>query len=127
MLHEPLKRREDPVETVGTYLESWLWNKQSLRPPTHAAYETHIRRYLVPVLGQLPLDALQPQHVERMYRNLAATEGRALSTASLHRVHATLMSALNTAGRRGLIDRNPERPTTPSRPHAMAHSMLERY
>ena len=98
----------DRAETVGEYLEEWLWGKQSLRPSTHAAYETHIRRYLAPRLGGLPLEQLRPVHIERMYRDLASDEhGRALSVSTLHRVHATLMSALNTAVKRGLIDRNP--------------------
>lgn len=114
---------ESPVSapvTVGEYLEGWLWGKQSLRPSTHASYETHVRRYLIPHLGSMPLVALSPQHVERMYRSIAMTgggRGRPLSVSTLHRIHATLMSALNTAARRGLIDRNPaatvELPRTP--------------
>jgi integrase len=99
-----------PSSTVENYLEEWLWGKQSLRPSTHASYETHVRRYLVPHLGNLRLDGLSAAHVQRMYRLLANQEGRGgkqLSVASLRRIHATLMSALNTAVRRGLIDRNP--------------------
>jgi hypothetical protein len=42
-----------------------------------------------------------------MYQHLATPdEGGRVSTSTLHRIHATLMSALNTAVRRGLIDRN---------------------
>ncbi|GAA0989525.1 Putative prophage phiRv2 integrase [Nocardioides aquaticus] len=107
-------------ETVETYLENWLWGKQSLRPSTHTSYEIHIRRYLVPYLGNLPLTALRPLHVERMYRELAmleGTRGRPITVSTLRRVHATLMSAMNTAVRRGLIERNPaatvELPRTP--------------
>lgn len=94
---------------VAEYLENWLWGKQSLRPSTHAAYESHVRRYLVPMLGTIALQDLRPLHIERMYRHLAAAdEDRpGLSVSTLHRLHATLMSALNTAVRRGVIDRNP--------------------
>ena len=44
-----------------------------------------------------------------MYRRIGAADehGRGLSDATLRRVHATLMSALNTAVRRGLLERNP--------------------
>lgn len=103
--------------TVAEYLETWLWGKQGLRATTHAAYESHVRRYLVPALGHLPLAELRPEHIEQMLRELAkpvscsgveSHRGRAgLSISTLHRVHATLMSALNTAVRRGLLDRNP--------------------
>lgn len=99
---------DQPDLTVGMYLDEWLWGKQALRPSTHASYETHVRRYLSPALGQLPLGALRHLHVERMYRNLAEAEcGRALSNATMRRIHATLMSAMNAAVRRGLIERNP--------------------
>lgn len=95
-------------ETVGEYLESWLWSKQSLRPSTHTSYETHVRRYLTPHLGRLRLDSLRSTDIDRTYRLLRGQEdGDGLSVATLRRVHATLMSALNTATRRGLIDRNP--------------------
>lgn len=95
------------VDTVGAYLEAWLWGKQSLKPSTHAGYEVHVRRHLKPYIGHLPLSGLSPAHVDRMYRLLADEAGPAMSVATLHRLHATLMSALNTAVKRGLIDRNP--------------------
>lgn len=95
--------------SVGEYLENWLWGKQSLRPSTHAAYESHVRRYLAPMLGGIALADLRPLHIERMHRHLAtAEEDRpGLSVSTLHRLHATLMSAMNTAVKRGLIERNP--------------------
>src|SRR4051794_35175198 len=96
--------------TVEDYLEDWLWGKQSLRPSTHASYEMHVRCHLVPYLGKVRLDGLLPSHVQRMYRLLADQEtraGKTLSVATLRRIHATLMSALNTAVRRGLLERNP--------------------
>jgi integrase len=100
---------EDVSVTVGEYLEEWLWGKQALRPSTHRSYENHLRKYLIPLLGHLPLRALRALHVDRAYRQIATSEryGRPLSVATLRRIHATLMSALNTAVRRGLIDRNP--------------------
>jgi hypothetical protein len=46
--------------TVATYLQDWLLGKQSLRPSTHQAYEIHVRLYLAPHLGLVPMDELQP-------------------------------------------------------------------
>src|SRR3954453_11552622 len=85
--------------TVEEYLEEWLWGKQSLRPSTHLAYETHIRRHLAPRLGNVELHSLRPGHIEEVYRELAARSGATspLSITTLHRIHATLRSALNTA------------------------------
>lgn len=95
--------------SVGEYLENWLWGKQSLRASTHAAYESHVRRYLIPTLGTIVLDQLRPLDIERMYRHLSdpGEDQQSLSVSTLHRLHATLMSALNTAVKRGVIDRNP--------------------
>src|SRR3954451_25286683 len=83
--------------TMEDFLEDWLWNKQSLRPSTHASYEVHVRRYLMPFLGKLHMDELHDGHVQRMYRVFADQDGRGgkpLSVSSLRRIHATLMSAM---------------------------------
>ena len=46
-----------------------------------------------------------------MYRDIDThgVGGRRLEAATLHRIHATLMSALSSAVRRGLLERNPAR------------------
>lgn len=101
--------RREAVLSVAEYLEGWLWSKQALRPSTHAAYETHVRRYLVPHLGDLDLGDLRPPNVQHMYQRITESAGaeRELSASTLRRIHATLMSALNTAVRQGMIERNP--------------------
>src|SRR4051794_40026799 len=96
--------------TVGEFLEGWLVGKQSLRPSTRVSYTTHVQRYLVPFLGAVPLDGLRPLHIDRMYAEIAlrgVRGGRPISVSTVRRIHATLTSALNTAVRRGLIERTP--------------------
>lgn len=94
--------------TVGEYLESWLAGKNGLRASTRLSYRGHLHTYLIPQLGQHRLAALRVEDVQRAYARLSHPSGQgAVSTATLHRVHATLMSALNTAVRRGLLERNP--------------------
>jgi integrase len=118
-------RRSRPgTGTVGEYLTRWVEGKQSLRPSTRLSYATHIRRYLIPHLGDIALVELRPHHLEAMYRSLASDPDLRyrVSPATLARVHATLMSALGTAVRRGLIDRNPAETVelpTPGRPELM--------
>ena len=96
---------------MGEYLDAWLTGKQSLRESTRQSYEVHVRRYLKPHLGDLPLVDLRPAHIEPMDRLIGAAGdqegGVPLSVASVRRIHATLTSALNTAVRRGLVERNP--------------------
>jgi integrase len=117
-------RRGTGTGTTGEYLHRWVEGKQSLRPSTRLSYRTHIRLYLVPRLGDIGLVELRPHHLEAMYRSLANDPDltHRVSPATLARVHATLMSALGTAVRRGLIDRNPAKTVelpTPGRPELM--------
>ena len=93
--------------TVAAYLEEWLWSKQALRASTFKSYESHVRIYLVPHLGHFVLEDLRPAHIDTMYRQLGIREERPLAVATLRRIHATLLSALGTAVRRGHLDRNP--------------------
>ncbi len=116
------------TETIGTYLHRWLAGKSGLRSTTARSYEAHVRLYLSPGLGHVPVVDLSIEDVEALYiamRQLGtATKGspmltrlidarlpasgtRPLSAASIRRVHATLMSALNTAAKRRLIPFNP--------------------
>ncbi len=117
-------------QTVGAYLDDWLAGKARLRASTRRTYAEHIRLYLTPALGHLRLDQLDAVDIERIYtaiRNLGSSTGRApspemkamlaarqrtqparpLTAARLRRIHATLMSALNTAVKRRLLPVNP--------------------
>lgn len=96
-----------PNLLVGTYLEDWLEAKRSLRPSTRQAYRSHLDLYLLPHLGHVKLQELRPHHIDRFFAKVAAGTRKPLSSASLHRVHATLRSALATAVKRRLISSNP--------------------
>lgn len=96
--------------TLAAYLASWLAGKHSLRPSTQTSYAGHIRMYLVPHLGTVLLVDLRAEQIELTYRKIMAetlTGPRPISVTTLRRIHSTLVSALSTAVRRGMIDRNP--------------------
>jgi integrase len=116
--------------TTAGYLKQWLDGKAKLRSSAHRSYDLHITLYLEPGLGHLRLVDLTAQDIEQLYaamrqlghtrpaeaspvvaRLLAARKAtdqtRPLSAASIKRVHATLMSALNTAAKHRLIPFNP--------------------
>jgi integrase len=110
--------------TVGDYLTSWLAGRRALRPSTRLAYEIHLRKHLEPHLGDIPLALLSLDDIERMYLALAVTRGRdgqLLTAATIRRIHATLMSALTSAVRRGVLERNPAEHVEP--PRAIAPRM----
>jgi integrase len=102
--------------TVGEWLEEWLAGKKKLRPGTVRDYAGHIRRYLVPHLGHIPLDRLRVTDVMALFDHLAdlndaVTEDRASSSparraavkgrrvvgpATCQRIRATLRSAIGS-------------------------------
>jgi integrase len=125
MLH--LGRDLTEMPTTGGWLTEWLAGRKSLEPTTARCYTSHLNLYLIPHLGQIRLDKLRVGHVTAMFdaiaeRNEQITTHRAspdederalakgmrtVAPATMHRIRATLRSALNTAIRRQLIDTNP--------------------
>ncbi len=94
--------------TTGTYFEEWLASKRSLRPSTLKSYREHIRLYLKPLLGHVPLRELRPRQIDLMLGDLARPRAKnSLSSATVRRIHSTLRVALNDAVRRRLISHNP--------------------
>lgn len=64
----------------------------------------HVRGYLVPYLGGIPLAALTAGHAQAMFTAITRDKtalGQPVSAAALHRIHAALRAALNGAVRAG--------------------------
>jgi integrase len=113
----------DPLIAVGPWLRRWLAERDGIRASTRRSYEMHLRLYLVPYLGRVPLRDLQPGHVRAMFVAIAAEHerrGRTWTPSSRQRLRATLRTALNAAMRERLLTANAARdvelPPVP-RPH----------
>lgn len=99
-------------ETLATYLDRWL---ATVRPPrmterSHHTAALHCRVYLVPLLGAVPVQALDRASVKDAYARLRAGGGRGgrpLADATVHRIHTTLRRALRDAVDDGLLRSNP--------------------
>jgi Phage integrase, N-terminal SAM-like domain len=119
-----------PDVTAGEFLPRWLAANGKIKPSVRRAYQAHITNYLIPLLGEIPLSRLQPEHVTGMFdtirdRNRSIEEQRAagrawihvdgdvrkvpqvVSNATMHRIYATLRAALNAAVKWRLIPWNP--------------------
>jgi integrase len=96
---------KDGKLTVGDFLTSWLEDKaaRGLRPATVRGYRTWISQHLVPTLGRIRLEKLQPQDVDAMVKAKLAS---GLSPRSVHHIRAVLRAALTQAVKYGLIARN---------------------
>jgi len=94
--------------TVGQYLtDGWLPGL-TVRPSTKQSYTGHVKNYLVPNLGHIPLQALNAAHLRAMLAAIRQDGVRGpVSAATARRVHATVRSALAAALTDNLIGRNP--------------------
>jgi hypothetical protein len=126
-----------PVQGLrtGEWLERWLASRVSLPASTSRGYAAHVRGYLVPYLGGIPLGGLSAADVQGMFTAIIrgdAALGRPVSAATLRRIHATLRAALNAAVRAGLIAANPGRwpelpPVVRPRPQVWTPAMTARW
>lgn len=71
--------------TTGEYLQQWLAGRRGLAEKTMRGYRDHITKYLVPHLGNVPLQGLRTGHVEAMFaaleqRNEQIRAARALTS-----------------------------------------------
>jgi integrase len=89
--------------TLSDWCAAWL-EAGDWRPKTRAVYEGHLRRHVLPHLGERRLGELRRSGIEAWLRHLEA-EGRGQATIS--GAHRTLRAALAAAVRDGLIETNP--------------------
>jgi integrase len=91
--------------TLERYLQSWLDGKDlSIRPNTARNYRRYAEQHILPVIGKLRLQNIQPAHIRQLYLRMQV-EGKGERTIQL--VHATLHCALKQAVRERLIGYNP--------------------
>ena len=98
--------------TLAKYTELWL---QTIAPgklakSTLARDRQDIDRFL-PVLGNLKLTELRPEHFRQLYANLRKVKnqktGKPLSECTVEGVHACLCGILSDAMEGGFLDHNP--------------------
>ena len=108
--------------TVGEFLERWMrdYVATNTAPSTRDGYGIIIQCHLVPSLGRILLNKLQPADLQEYYAR-ALTEGRrdgkrGLSARTVQHHHRVLSEALSHAVKWGLIARNVADAVDPPRP-----------
>jgi integrase len=94
--------------TVGEWLATWLadvapYGRRALAPHTLRAYRAIIATWIVPYLGGIPVDVLEPEDLDRLYA--AMRRGKRAESYVL-KGHYILRRALGVAMRRGRLARN---------------------
>jgi integrase len=106
---------QDQDPSLEEYLQEWLAHtKGRVRPSTYQGYESLIRLYASPALGEVPLSKLAPLRLQRLYSSLLAEE-RHLSSGTVLNLHLVLTQALGQAVRWGILSSNPAKGAQPPR------------
>jgi integrase len=92
--------------TLNEYLDRWFKTavKPRVRKKTCQGYDSILRRYIRPSLGETVLAAMQPMDVQTTYQKM--TE-RGLSARTVRYTHAVLRSAIRQALQWRLLLDNP--------------------
>ncbi|HHV61789.1 MAG TPA: hypothetical protein GXX51_04000 [Firmicutes bacterium] len=107
----------EPVKmTFGEYLEYWLSEYvSSLRSKTQRWYTQIVRNHVIPALGRIQLDKLNPLHLQRYLRQIQRLDsngeptGGELSPNTIHNHYRTLHAALGQAVKCRILDPDPLR------------------
>jgi integrase len=114
--------------TVEAYLRRWLVAYEvAVKPATLACYRHGLEHYVIPRIGHIRLQAIQPATITILYRELLECGGQAggpLSPATVNHVHRVLRKALNDAVYvYRLLYSNPAQPAT--RPQAQPDKQFD--
>jgi integrase len=117
--------------TVGEWLDQWLASRRKIRASVYRSYEMHIRVWLKPHLGHLPLERFDASHIDellfatidRFNAEITAqhaagrawihcegdvrTSPRLVSASTKERIFATLRAAMNNAVKKRKIAYSP--------------------
>ena len=90
---------------LSEYLPEWLEShKANIRPKTYNGYRCNVYHHIIPALGQIRLNQLSPQHIDRL---LAKMDQDGLSMNTIRYCQRTLSAALTHASKYGYINTNP--------------------
>lgn len=103
---------EETKMTTATYLRSWVktYVEPNLSPTSIDGYKSNIENYIIPHIGNIPLQKLSPIHLQDMYTKLSL-KGRldgkgGLSPRSIRYIHRNLSKALDQAMKMQIIKKN---------------------
>jgi integrase len=112
--------------TLEDFIEQrWLPAvKSSLRSSTHESYSRNQRLHVVPVLGSVPLQAIDAGSLTALYQRLTEDGrkdhqfGKVLSTTTVRYIHTIVRSALQMSYEWDLLPRNAADRAKPPKPKA---------
>jgi integrase len=118
----------------GDWLEQYLDTvKLRLKPATFSSYRKNVKNHIQPRLGNIPIQKLTAQHLNKVYGELVAegklTKAHGTNAGLSHRtvsyIHTIIGASLREAFNQGIVSRNVATLATPPRaqrnPEAVKH------
>lgn len=96
--------------TVKDWLDIWMTDYLSgVKPATVVSYRGHIKNHIIPALGAIRLETLDPHMIQGFYNQLGQKNGTrpGLSPKTIKDIHGVLHKALQQAVAVGYIRANP--------------------
>jgi integrase len=91
--------------TMAKFIEMWMNGKElSQKPQTVNQYRMVIRLHILPKMGRMRLQDIQPAHLKQLYL-AKKEEGRGERTVQI--IHALMHDILKHAVKEGILGRNP--------------------
>ena len=91
--------------TLAKFMVNWLDGKElSNRPQTVSAYRALVRQHIMPLMGEMRLQDIQPAHLNQLYLS-KKEEGRGARTVQV--IHMVMHAVLRQAVKEGILGRNP--------------------
>jgi integrase len=99
--------------TVADLMSSWLKQRRhEIRWQTWRRYESNFRMHIEPIIGNIRLAKLRPEHLRNLY---AEKIDEGLSSTTVRHIHAVIRAAFRQAERDEIITRNVCRMVDPPR------------
>jgi integrase len=91
--------------TLESFMSTWLDGKElSRRPQTVLQYRALAKQYIIPQMGKMRLQDIQPNYLKRLYLSMKE-EGRGARTVQM--IHTLMHAVLKQAVKEGILGRNP--------------------
>lgn len=91
--------------TLARFIQTWLDGKElSIRPHTVSAYRALVKQHILPIMGGMRLQDIQPAHLKQLYLS-KKEEGRGARTVQV--IHMVMHAVLRQAVKEGILGRNP--------------------
>lgn len=126
-LKDLIKAIENPPEeteyvtptklTFGEWLDTWMkeYKKNGVRPATYTSYHHNIEAHIRPALGNMELQKIRPEHIQKLLNDMSAGIGKdaPLAPWTVLKVKNIISGAMEQAIRNQIIPYNPAKASVP--------------